>query len=323
MNLMQSTATLRAYRANHDGAAVFDLYRICFQNTWPLSAAVFPLLLSEHADYQAGDHFVAEKDGQIVGFVATQRQRVMNKDNTKGGIALLMVHPNQHRQGIGRRLQEMAVHHLKQIGLDRICLGIGNAHRFWQGVPENLPGATTFFRACGWHEAETSFDLIGDVYQLKTPSDLAQEREIPNLHIRLAEAEETLAILDFEEQEFPHWRSAFQSRLEQGRFEDILIAQNAEGHIVGVLTLTDWQSTQDKTDLLWSALLGEKLGALGVVGVAASAQGQGIGSALVTTGGEILKTRGVDCIHIEWTGRVAFYERLGYTLWQRYHHMNF
>ena len=321
MNPMQPEKIVRTFNEERDADAVFDLYQTCFQNLWPLTPDVFHLLISQHADYHPGDHFVAEKDGRIIGFVATQLTRTTSTPSSKGGIALLMVHPDHRRQGLGRQLHHVALHHLNQAGVDEMHVANGNRHRFWQGVPRNLPGATAFFQACGWQLQENSADLIGNVQQLKTPIEVTKGRQTENVHVRLATPADAPTILTFEAREFPHWQSAFQSKIDQGNYEDILIVQNAEGHIVGSLTLTDWRSPEAKRTLLWPAIIGEKLGAIGVVGVAESQHGQGIGSLMVATGAEIMKARGVEQIHIFWTGRVSFYERLGYMLWQEFDHM--
>lgn len=321
MNPSQTDVALRPYNEEHDAQAVFELYQTCFQALWPLAPDVFHLLISQHADYHLGDHFVAEKDGRIVGFVATQLTRTANNLSTKGGIALLMVHPHLRRQGLGRQLHAMALHHLNQVGANELSVCHGNGHRLWQGVPCNLSNATAFFQACGWQIREKSADLIGDLQHLKTPIEMIESRQQQDIRVRLATPDDAPAILDFEAREFPHWQSAFQRKVDQKQFADIVIVQNAEGQIVGSLTLTDWRSPEAKRALLWPAIIGEKLGAIGVVGVAESEQGQGIGSAMVAKGAEIMKARGVEQIHIFWTGRVSFYERLGYTLWQEFDHM--
>jgi len=71
-------------------------------------------------------------------------------------------------------------------------------------------------------------------------------------------------------------------------------------------------------DGFWKAILGDPLGEIGCVGVAAARHGQGIGSAMMVRAAGILKQRGVASIHIGWVYRVNFYRRLGYDLWRAF-----
>lgn len=117
MSHSKTDVFLRVYDALHDAEAIFALYQTCLQNRWPLSADIFHRLISQHADYRPGDHFVAEKAGHILGFVGTQMEREFSKPIPKGGIGLLLVHPEHHRQGIGKQLHDLALLHLTQAGL--------------------------------------------------------------------------------------------------------------------------------------------------------------------------------------------------------------
>jgi len=309
------------YDTDQGKQALFELYQACFHDIWPLQADAFHAVITHHGDYRAGDHFVVEKNDRIVGFVATQLSRQEDESVSDGSIALLMVHPQWRTQGIGRCLHDQAISHLKQFDLKHMFLANGSSHRFWQGLPNNLPTARTFFHKCGWSDDERSYDLVGDVHQLKSFAEVTKQRSLPDISIRLAGSNDQQTILDFEGREFPHWKAFYQSKVENDQLDDILVAHNQNGEVLAALLLSDWQSPYFKTDFLWHRQLGQKLGALGAVGVAEKWNNQGIGSALVARGAEILKTRDVDCIYIEWTGRASFYERLGYALWQEYHHM--
>ena len=309
------------YETRRDGHAVFALYQACFHDTWPLQVDAFHAIISHHGDYRAGDHFVIEKNGCIVGFVATQLRRQEDEPALTGGIALLMVHPQWRRKGIGRQLHDQAISHLKQFDLKHIFLANGSSHRLWQGIPDNLPTAQAFFHTCGWSDDERSQDLVGDVHELKSFAEVTKQRSLPDISIRLAEANDQQAILNFEGREFPHWKAFYQSSLEENQLDDILIAHSQDGEIIAALLLSDWQSPQFKTKFLWHEQFDKRLGALGAVGVAQKWNDQGIGSALVARGAEIIKARDVGCIYIAWTGRASFYERLGYRLWQEYCHM--
>ena len=87
----------------------------------------------------------------------------------------------------------------------------------------------------------------------------------------------------------------------------------------------DQKDIQDHLDTLmavsalsYQALLGDDLGGLGAVGVAASERGRGIGLALVAGASELLKARGIGHSYIDWTTLVNFYGHLGYAPWREY-----
>ncbi len=77
-------------------------------------------------------------------------------------------------------------------------------------------------------------------------------------------------------------------------------------------------SHEERSDVRWRALLGEDVGALGVVGVAREHRGRGIGLGLVARGSEILKARGARVGLIVWVVLLEFYAKLGYSPWRSY-----
>jgi len=64
---------------------------------------------------------------------------------------------------------------------------------------------------------------------------------------------------------------------------------------------------------VFDPMLGPMAGTIACVGVAGEAQGQGIGTAMVTRASELLREAGTRVCHIGWTTREAFYARAGYT----------
>ena len=275
-------------------------------------------MLTDHASYRAGGHWVAEASGQLVGFVATQVEHSNSLPNPYGGIAVLLVSPQRQRQGIGTALHEAALSHLKQMDIRQATLGGGGASRFWPGVPTNLPGARAFFETLDWKFSETTYDLVRHLRDYQTPPAIAQQMAKEQIEIRAATANEVDEVLDFERREFPNWMREFQPKALSGDFNDFLIARDRRG-IVGTLLLFTPQSRRLSANLIWKALLGDDLGGLGAVGVAASERGRGIGLALVAWASELLKSRGVGHSHIDWTGLISFYGRLGYAPWREYH----
>ncbi|MFG2055554.1 GNAT family N-acetyltransferase [Micromonospora sp. NPDC048930] len=63
--------------------------------------------------------FVAEADGRVVGWVSAFRN-VRTSAEGVGEIALLHVHPEHRRRGLGHRLLDRALDHLRPLGVRRI-----------------------------------------------------------------------------------------------------------------------------------------------------------------------------------------------------------
>src|SRR3954467_15918895 len=95
-----------------DTAAALALWEATLGEEWPLDPEVFRRVLTSAPPYRAGDHFVAEDAGRVVGFVATQAQQLPLIPDRDGSIMILLVAPDRQRQGIGRALQEHAVQYL-------------------------------------------------------------------------------------------------------------------------------------------------------------------------------------------------------------------
>src|SRR5690349_15267211 len=105
---------IRPYIPAQDADAVYALWQATLNPTWPLTRTQFGLVVTTPPLYQDGDDFVAEEDGRIVGFVATQAQRAGYVPYHSGSIVVLLVAPEAQRRGIGRALLDHAVAHLQQ-----------------------------------------------------------------------------------------------------------------------------------------------------------------------------------------------------------------
>jgi GNAT superfamily N-acetyltransferase len=302
---------LRPYREREDGAAVYALWQAALGQQWPIDAADFQRLLADSPLYASGDCIVAWQDGAIIGFVAAQIDRGAPAE---ASIAALFVDPRHQRRGVGTALQAAALAHLRDVGSTRVQIGGGHS-RFWPGVPNNLPAAKPFFEARDWQFGEVCYDLAQQMSGYQSPEDL-----IDDIMLDLATPEHVPALLEFERREFPQWLAGFQPVIDAGDFDDLLLARESQnGEIIGSLILYSHRSHPSRVDGFWKRLIGDPLGEIGCVGVAAAAQGRGIGTAMMARASEILKQRGVAAVHIGWVYRVNFYGRLGYARWQPFH----
>lgn len=306
--------TIVPYDNERYGAAVFRLWQTTIGQLWPLDSFHLQQILAE-----GGTHFVALEGDEhrlVSGFVATHVQ-----EHT-GYISLFLVAPDKQRQGTGAALHNKAFAHFRQAGATGVHLG-GGSSRFFPGVPENLPDAVPFFRSQGWSfEGEAYhvvYDLTQDLRTYITPPSVLQRVKQQQIYFETTIDRHVDELLAFEAREFPDWLDAFQRVMSLGDYKDVLIGRNATGQIVASLIMYTPQSNQKRHDVLWQAIFGERLGAIGCVGVAEQEQGKGIGLALVARATELLIERDVEHCSIDWVVLTDFYAKLGYRIWRGYH----
>jgi len=295
------------------GKPVFQLWQKTIGQLWPLDKLSLQRVLA-----RAGTHFVAlegDENGPIVGFVAT------NVEEHTGHITLLLVTPDKQRQGIGKALHDTAIVHFRQTGVTDVQLG-GGSSRFFPGVPENLSDAVPFFHSRGWsfegEQYHVVYDLIQDLRTYATPNYVWQ-RVHQHIYFETIAHGKVNELLIYEAREFSGWLEAFQRVIALGDYDDLLVGRDATGQIVASLIMYTPQSNKERLDVLWPAIFGKSLGAIGCVGVAEQEQGKGIGLALVARATELLIERGVEYCSIDWVVLTDFYAKLGYQIWRGYH----
>ena len=205
-------------------------------------------------------------------------------------------------------------------GVQLVQLG-GLSPRFWCGVPNNLAHTLAFFQKQGWENFDLEYDLTRDLSEYAAAPALYQRMSGQQVTLAPARVEEMAEVLTFEEREYPNWLRHYENNNRLGDHQDVFIARDRDGQIVSVLNTRTPRSHPERPEFPWPGLLGENAGALGAVGVAASAQGRGIGIALCAKATEVLKERGVGTCYIDWVaeGTTHFYEKLGYIRWRSYH----
>jgi len=309
--------SIRPYQPATDEPAVFDLWQATFASTWPLTRDMFRRVTIGADAYRDGDHIVAEERGIPIGFIATQADH--GASPRRGGhIGMVLVAPARRRQGIGRALHDAALAHLRDLGIDRVQLGGGDTY-LWPGVPSTLSPALAFFHACGWTYAETSYDLVQDLRGYVSPPTIDQHMKGQGIDLEIGVHEHVAEMLAFVAREFPSWEAAYRSVVELGDYADILQARDSDRHIIGATIMYSPLSHPQRVAVRWKTLLGDDAGAIGVVGVAASARRRGVGHALVARASEIARERGARHCFIGWAWMIGLYGELGYRVWQEYH----
>ncbi len=280
---------VRAFDPTADRAALARLWAETLESTWPLDPGALEVIR---------DGLVAEREGDVAGVVAVDG----------GSIPLLVVAPPAQRMGIGSALHATALQLLRERGADRVSLGSGGERYLWPGVPANLPDAVAFLKAHGWTWDHVTIDLVRDLRGYVDPIGAVAGAASDGISLAVAEAPEMPETLAFEEANFPEWLDSFR----RGDWS-ILAARDSEGTILGTLLFRG----PGPVSTFWQ-LLGADSAAIACVGVAESAQGKGVGSALVARASELLRDAGARVCLIDWVVRTDFYRRVGYEPWREY-----
>ena len=308
-------AIIQAYNAETDASAAFHLWKETVGQQWPLDSSRFQKVLSAPGTR----HFVARGQGaELIGFLGTQQTRSWNTNT--GHVLAVLVAPAYQRRGVGSALCEAAFQYMREAGVALVQLG-GLSPRFWCGVPDNLRHTLDFFQKQGWSNFDQAYDLTQDLGQYTSPVALYQRMNEQQVALAAGTQADMAEVLAFEEREYPNWLIHYRQNSRLGDYQDVFIARDKDGEIVGVLNTSTVHSHPERPDFAWPGLLGANAGTLGAVGVAASAQSRGIGLALCAKASEVLKERGVGTCIIDWVaeGTTHFYGKIGYVKWRSYH----
>jgi len=124
-------------------------------------------------------------------------------------------------------------------------------------------------------------------------------------------------LLRFERREFRGWEQSTRFMIGCRETDHLIIVKRGR-RIIGLLQTFSPRSRMRAANVVWERLLGEDVGGMGAVGIARNERGKGLGLALVAVASKVLKERGVGNAHIDWTGLVDFYGKLGYKPWREY-----
>jgi GNAT superfamily N-acetyltransferase len=199
--------------------------------------------------YEPGGCFVAAVDGVDVGMVASIDYGAV------GWVGNLIVRPGLRGRGVGALLMEEAIHHLRERGVESVCL-------------DSVPLAIPLYRRLGFKEVQPSLRFTGEGQPLESehakrmrPSDLP---EVAELDGRIFGASRD-RVLKRVFEDFPE--TCFVARV-GGTLTGFIMAKEGEGfHRIG-----PWICDPDRADVaedllrrLMDELAGEKLWA-GVLG---------------------------------------------------------
>jgi GNAT superfamily N-acetyltransferase len=265
--------------------------------------------------HQAG--WLAVEADQIVGFALASRidahPSVMPPNI--GWIDALAVDPDYQRQGIGHALLSKLEAWLIDQGCDYAQLG-GSLRPFAPGLPVELHN-DQFFRKAGYQmRAGDSgiWDVAANLAEYQPPMELV---EAP-CAVRPAQPGQELDLMAYMEREFAgRWHYGCREFLaEGGRISDFMLLWTETG-IDGFCQLT-FEDSARPLERFYPYQLPRPWGQLGAIGVSEHLRGQGFGSALLDAGLRRLHSNGVNGCVIDWTTRVDFYAKFGFSKYRHY-----
>lgn len=316
-----TTLTWTPYRKSLAGDIV-RLWNRALGEHFPLSMRLFRQTIEGGPSYLPDDSRVVMNGDQAVGYILTERFRVpdplMETHSSTGWIEAMIVDPAYQRQGIGHDMLAWATDRLHSQGATKLFLG-GGFHRFFPGVPAELPGLKDYFTRAAFKESHIVHDVRGNLRNFTAPPSAKAALAAVGGDVRPCRTEDIPALMDFLHAEFPGgWRFDTRRYLDQGYDpkEIIILTQGAQ--VIGFAHIWSWRSSFLGPSVYWKKLLGRRCGGLGPIGVAQGMRGKGLGLALLQLALEYDAALGVEDGIIDWTSLTGFYARVGFTPWKTY-----
>lgn len=290
-----------------DIAPLVALWNRCLTKD-PITEERFWHLFVLADDFDPNGALVAEKDGQIVGFLQAMVRKVplgsLGMDPNKGFITVFFVDQAFGRQGIGKALLDAGLAFLKAQGKTDVWVnGYAPAYIF-PGVDDEYTEALAFLAKHGFTKFSSAVAMGMRLEGVSMPARV-REREAElaaeGYEVRLFRREDTLNLLAFAEEHFAHWAPSVLNGLQHGNQEIILALHN--GEIVG---FTQWENTYNDPPKGAS-------GRFGPFGVRPDLRSKGIGAVVFYRLIERVAGNGSRYLWFGWAGgrNLSFYERAG------------
>jgi len=216
-------------------------------------------------------------------------------------IVLLCVDEKERGKGLGSKLLKESEEHIKSTGAEKIILGHG-AYYVFQGVPAENPASVSFFEKRGYSAEWTSVNM-----GIRLADFDASVLNIPpkpdSVTFRFAEDADKPELLKAVEDADSDYSGSNWVRIFKDCEAPVMLAvQNNE--IMGFQILD--------TDGTRFSMAGEKVAAIGCVGVIHKARELGIGRRMVVEGMEWLREQGSTFVELLYVEIVDWYKKLGF-----------
>ena len=231
----------------------------------------------------------------------------------QGWLTAFFVAPEYRRQGIGSRLLDAGLDHLRRYNRTQVsCNGYAPYYLF-PGVGEEYADARAFLQARGFAPGADAVAMGMDLVGVETP-DPVRRREAAlaaeGITIRLFRRADTLPLFAFVDEHFPFWAQSVSDGLRAGNETIFVAAQSEQATIVAC---SQWQNPHNDPPA-------GSPGRFGPFGVHPDLRNRGVGAVLFYHLIEHVRAEGARHLWFGWAGgrNLTFYERAGCKVKRRY-----
>jgi GNAT superfamily N-acetyltransferase len=299
---------MRPYRKS-DFEKVMRLWNQTLAGAWPIEQQELALVIHSKSWKRRNDHWVMEKRGRLIAFLATQQGRGYFAD--RASLLCVITDSEFRRQGAATTLINQWVEKSKKRGIRQISLGKGIAGEFWDGLPENLDSVKPFFEGLGFNFREPTVVYVRKCEPIDRVSLLPIKVQYPS-PIFLGRT------LRFQWQHFRQWMTAMLRFLFSRGPTSIGIAR-FQGQLVG--TVLFFVCPRGTAGRRWASLVGPKPGIFSAVGVHPEFRGRGISELLIRFAVRGLCDRGAETVYLHRVVPAVAHiatTKLGFTEWRRF-----
>jgi len=180
---------------------VVRLWNEAIGDPFPLREAALRQCLEANPSARPEDGCLAwTEDGHLVGFGYAGFHRLDLPETAgfreRGQIQAVVVDAAVRRRGLGRRIAGHLAGLARDRGIERLDVG-GGMFYLWGGLPDDLPGAAAFCEAIGFELGDVSWDLRGNVADLRVDDRSAALLRDEGLTVDPATAGDAPAALEF------------------------------------------------------------------------------------------------------------------------------
>ena len=304
---------------------VTALWSTAAGSTFPLRELVLRQCLEANPSARPDDAVLAWEDDRLIGFGYVGLHRMADPETAaflaRGHLQAVIVHPDRRRRGIGRRIAATLGERIRAHGAAVVEAG-GGMFYLWPGVPEDLPGALEFAEAIGFDLAGPSWDLRGNVTDLRIDAATRTTLDAAGATVEPATSTDRAALLAFLFGEFggEWWHETRWFLDEGGDPADLLLLRDSSGRIIGIARIHGPATRPIGPPHFWAARRPPQAGGLGPIGVAGDLRGRGLGRALLVVALDRLRARGMVDVVIDFTSLLGYYGPHGFAPWITYRH---
>jgi GNAT superfamily N-acetyltransferase len=249
---------------------------------------------------------VALDGDDVCGFVGTRRPASL--------FAIFVEHQSRRRK-IATALFDAALEQVRGWGAPRMV--IGGTAMLWNGIPLEFASALAFFREQACSMAGFKFDQYRSLDDYRYLIGIDEKIGRDGFLSTLATEDDGPRVLDFERTQFPHWHDYYLEVLSHHRARNIACIK-AGAEIVGAALVSGPGPLFPGAQ--WNQLASRGIGSIGLLGIAQSLRGRGLGRALTLFSMKCVKEMGASVCFIDdaEAAAVPLYEKLGFELWAQH-----